>query len=268
MKKLLTLTLCALIAALTVTSCTVEKPEPEPGKTVIVTKYKSNVKLDEGLVVHYTFDSETTDSVIDSSGRNNHGTTISGKSIPLIDRTKAKVGSGAGQFDFGKVVLVDLKDDLNFKKSTDKDGLSFSLWFYKNEYNTDAHQLILNTQDISMTNGESAFYLCVDSRPHENRAGYITFNRYGTDFGQQSAQSPLVPNSWNHIVVVKNRKAWQIYVNGSLLRETLYLSGDFYPGKFVIGHGNNNGAFGGFVDDFRLYERALNIYEIKALSEQ
>lgn len=255
---------CAITAGLILTSCEVNKPAPntDPDKS----KPEIVDPLTEGLVVHYKFD-DTNAPGLDSSGRNNAAIAATEKLLPTINEGAPKIGAGAARLESSSAFLVDLSRDAKFTTSSDSDGLSFAFWLYKDNYNTATHQLLLNTQHTTLAEGQSAFYLCVDGRANDNRDGYIIFDRGGFDFGQQNEASPLTVNSWNHVAIVKNQATWTMYINGSELHSA-NLPGDFYPVNFVIGHGNANGSFNGYIDDFRLYERALNIDEIKALAAQ
>lgn len=219
--------------------------------------------LNDGLVVRYEFENAA-NILKDSSGRGNDATVLSGKLEPQLEMVEAKVGNGAALFDYYRAIVVDLLGDMTFKPNTDKDGLTFSFWVFKKHYFTDKHQLVLNVQGLNLYNGETTFHLCLDSRPNENRTGYLTFEKPGLFFGQRTTTNLQSPGSWNHVVLVKNRIFWEIYINGIKLDQA-YISGDFYPAKFVIGHGNSNGSFTGYVDDFRLYNRALSLYEIQKL---
>lgn len=256
--------LFAITAALILTSCEVNKPAPDP--TPDKTKPEIVDPLTEGLVVHYKFD-DTNAPGVDSSGRSNAATAATGKSLPTINEAGGKVGVGAARLESSSAFLVDLSRDTKFKSSTDSEGLSFAFWLYKDNYNTASHQLLLNTQETTLAEGQSTFSLCVDGRANDGREGYIIFDRGGRDFGQQDAASPLTVNSWNHVAIVKNQTTWTMYINGNELHSA-NLPGDFNPANFVIGNGNANGSFAGLVDDFRLYERALTLDEVKKLAAQ
>lgn len=288
MKKLLTLALCALITALTVTSCTVEKTvTTDPENTLIVTQENKSIRLDKGLVVHYKFD-DAASPALDSSGRGNHGIVFPGKDLPMIDSSNPRIGSGVAKLDHNNTMFVNLNSDADFKPSTDSDGLTFSLWVYKTQMDSAINQVVLHTFDMApdFTNGESEFYLNVDGPGEHKVAGYVYFSHpLSTDYhtysigqkwdshvslpGRGQKTGALGINNWNHIVVVKEKRAWNMYINGIQVESTTYLSMTFFPAYFRIGQAiTTDGSFKGYIDDFRLYDRALHIDEIKTLSAQ
>lgn len=288
MKKLFSFPLCALIIVLTVISCTVEKPvTKEPAKTVIVTQENKNIQLDKGLVVHYKFD-DAASPALDSSGRGNDGIVFPGKDLPMIDSSNPKIGAAVAKLDHNNTMFVNLNSDANFKPSSDDDGLTFSLWVYKTQKDTAINQVVMHTFDMApdFTNGESEFYLSVDAPGEHKVAGYVYFSHpLSTDYhtysiGQKWDSHADLPgtgkktgalgiNNWNHIVVVKDKRAWNMYINGIQVESTTYLSMTFFPAYFRIGQAiPTDGSFKGYIDDFRLYERALNMDEIQALAAQ
>lgn len=277
----------ALFCLLLTISCTVDEPTKEADKIVIEYKDNPNIKLDQGLVVHYEFDSPTS-ILTDSSSRGNDGLAVNNTIyLPVVDGIKKKIGSGAARFDSSSMMLVDLSADVNFKASGNGDGLTFSLWVYKTVENTALYQFAVGTYAMALAPGESNFNLCVDGPgQHHKVPGYVFFShqessRYQTNsvgqkwdshahYSHHGTKIGAIPaNSWNHVVVVKDKTEWVMYVNGDMVESPLNLTFDFYPVKFKLGQTqNDDGSFIGYIDDFRLYERALNIDEIKKLAAQ
>ncbi len=83
----------------------------------------------------------------------------------------------------------------------------------------------------------------------------------------------IVLNAWNHLVVIYDKSSDQhspiIYINGSrvAVATSSAPSGGFGIEGYNIRIGNNGNSFDGKIDEFRVYNRALNPAEVRALYE-
>jgi hypothetical protein len=105
--------------------------------------------------------------------------------------------------------------------------------------------------------------------------GYFTYSR-NTVNGLISNTSDLDSGTWRHIVVVHDGlgTSRKLYIDGALDNADTESSGTVKPfhnnSEFRVGHdGNKSGFaehFNGFIDDVRIYRRAITASEITALA--
>lgn len=93
----------------------------------------------------------------------------------------------------------------------------------------------------------------------------------GTDGWYEGSSAPTswFNGKWNHWVLTKDSEAGilRVYCNGLLFLESTSAFKPFYGvTKFFIGGGDAAGAFGGLIDDFRIYNYALTAEEIAAIN--
>jgi hypothetical protein len=219
--------------------------------------------LDQGLVGYWNFDGKTVSGtrVFDTSGTGNYGTMTNGPTL-----VNGKLGQGM-QFD-GSNDSVSVTDSA----SLDITGnLSTAAWVYLSVQppgsGASAYPRIV--QKGTTANSLTAYALGFDTTGGTIRKPSL--NVYISDV----AYSIVAPNSistgaWHHIVGVREGAAQRIYVDGVLSNSddaaNLGTALD-NEGNLLIGEstGNSDGAFPGFIDDVRVYNRALNPDEIKRL---
>ncbi len=93
------------------------------------------------------------------------------------------------------------------------------------------------------------------------------------EFGYQCLQSgalvgpggSLTLNTWNHVAATINGSAVNLYINGVLnYSSTISATATNAAQELDIG-GKNDGYFNGYMDDVRIYNRALSASEVSAL---
>ncbi|MEM0360148.1 MAG: DUF2341 domain-containing protein [Candidatus Diapherotrites archaeon] len=86
-----------------------------------------------------------------------------------------------------------------------------------------------------------------------------------------TSQSTLSTNAWQHIVATYDGSTKKLYINGVLDSNTVSVSGSVGQNsrKFSIGASDTGTAwanyFNGFIDEVRVYNRALSIEEVQQL---
>jgi prepilin-type N-terminal cleavage/methylation domain-containing protein len=199
-----------------------------------------------GLVGYWPFDEGGGSSAFDSSGGGHTGTWLSTGPHYAAGR----VGSGAGQFN-GGVDYVQIPNGGALSVSS----FSISMWLNATIL-TGAFTEPLFSSELYPTNG---FRMGVGGT-HK-----ITF--WSTeDAGTVSAvaPNPIVTNSWYHLTVTYDGSLASIYVNGVLVSTS---SGNIIPSNANVNIGSIAGfsSWTGYIDDVRLYNRALSAAEIQAL---
>jgi hypothetical protein len=85
-----------------------------------------------------------------------------------------------------------------------------------------------------------------------------------------SALAPVVFDAWSHVAHVYDGTTSTLYVDGVFGSSLPVALGSYSNDEIVVGcdidKGSENNAFGGMLDDVRLYDRALPATEILRLS--
>lgn len=106
----------------------------------------------------------------------------------------------------------------------------------------------------------AAYYLSANSDQNKPESAIYTnswYKLYGT--------STLGTNQWSHLVTTYDGAMLKLYVNGVLVSQTAQ-TGDIDVTDGVLHIGGNAAwaeFFKGYIDEIRIYNRALNISEIK-----
>lgn len=212
---------------------------------------------DEGMVLGMNFNSENINgnTVLDSSGENNHGT-----------NNGATHNSSGGFNDGGAYEFDGVNDEINMGDVSDVEGiddLSLSLWI-KIINNSEDGKLISKGSYFTSPSSFAMIYSGVTKRisfsVSNSRYRWISFT--------------LTNNQWYHLTGVYSNSSnfMKIYING------VEPTGGADDGTFItipdnsydllIGNDNTSLYFNGTIDDVRIYNRSLSADEIKALYNQ
>ncbi len=221
-----------------------------------------------GLLGHWTLDETTGTTATDSAGSNN-GTMEGG--LNAADHAVTGVRDGALDFDAND-------DRINVGSAAGIDNLfagggTISAWIYPEGWGEGTYGRIINKTDGGGLSGFSFNLNETGNAPNYN----IAFSHdFSTDWGAWRApENSIALNEWQHVVVTYDRdnpaNDPAIYING--ISQTL-VEGQTPGGSadsdaaFDMIIGGNNGAnrsFDGFIDDVRIYDRALSAQDVKAL---
>ena len=185
-------------------------------------------------------------SLIDRSGRNNHGTLTN---MGGQDNWPASGSGVALSFD-------GTNDRVSTSLVTKTSGqFSYSIWVFPRLLN--AYQAVFSTQ-----NNNAALELFVDLSG--SRFAALGFN---ANFSSTFINATI--NQWQHLAVSIDGSAFSLYRNG-----ILGSSGTFTPflqptaGLSVGARSNGANSFNGLIDDFRFYARTLSASEIRLLASR
>jgi len=131
------------------------------------------------------------------------------------------------------------------------DSFTWAFWVYLNAGNA-ATDVILGNR----TNGPSSPLQFIKFTPN-NFEYYI-----GSANGTMSYSVPTL--EWRHLAVVKNGASLTYYSNGTSVN-TSVTTADMASLPFYIGGDTGGEKISGFIDDVRIYNRALSASEIAAL---
>lgn len=216
-------------------------------------------ELSDGLVAYYPFDTNADDY----SGNGNNGTVTN---LSLVSGVKGNAYKFAGVDDPGWIQVPN-SESLQFTESA-----SFSMWFNVSSYR--GHDGWANTTDYGCLKLFSKDY---DRNEIHADLGGFTDDKWRISFwgicnGREGNWIDIegsILNQWHHVAFVATNNYLKIYIDGNLVNETECESNFSYSNSndLWIGRLNSYYAyyFNGLIDEFRVYNRALNSTEVSEL---
>jgi hypothetical protein len=207
---------------------------------------------DKGLVGYWTFDEGSGTTAYDSSGRGNNGTLTNN---PIWQSSLNCVQGGCLLFDgVNNYIHVPHNSSQNTEKIT------LTAWINMASYTCPgSHGIIVNKENIyetGMTCSEGTFKAAISPN----------WNWYGS--------STVLPFGEWHMVVVKwDGDKHRYYIDGEFNREVDGTNGNLVPNSSCLriaargGCGGASSYFNGYLDEIRIYDRALSDTEIKNIYE-
>jgi hypothetical protein len=199
-----------------------------------------------GLVAAYGFEEGSGKKVVDASGKGNHGT------IRGAVRTDSGRFGKALKFD-GVNDWVTIKDNPSLDLSS---GMTLEAWVYPLSQKPGNNAVIVKR----IATGE--VYALFSEEEDNLPASYINDGDYHGAIGSNR----LPAQQWSHLVATYDGQHQKLYVNGVLVaqsaKQTLIKNS---RGVLRIG-GNTLGreGFDGYIDEVRIYDRALTAKEVNA----
>ncbi|MCB1760587.1 MAG: DUF4347 domain-containing protein, partial [Gammaproteobacteria bacterium] len=224
----------------------------------------ATLDISSGLILHNSFDSDATDA----SGNGYDGTLSNGA---LIDTNGATNMIGAGKLSLdGADDFVDLSSHVgNFKNVGEG---TIAAWVY---HNASSFTTVFELSDSG--DDDSRVVLGVSSN---GTLGFGVFSGNSRYIDLETESGLVAKNSWTHIAVTVDSGGNKLYVNGAQVTTNLdYIDGSAASTEFiddvskldymVWGRDLNKGGYGeeyqGFIDDGRVYDRALSAADILEL---
>jgi len=212
----------------------------------------NTISLSKGLVAHYEFEGNAKDS----SGNGNHGKEYGG--VSYVDGVKGKAIAFDGINDY-----IEVKDDNSLDLINQ---FSISLWI-----NPEENQKIfagLVDKSHATNKGASSWVLQQASGvAGKYYLGYFNGNPWSNDYGNDYFISTST-NTWNHLVVIKNKNIVLYYLDGILVSKENNNDTTSKNNNLPLWIGAVNGQdrnYNGKMDDLRIYNRVLNESEVKEL---
>lgn len=215
-----------------------------------------------GLVGQWQFE----DDLTDSSGNGYDGTPVGTPVYDAIpaDDSSLQVSGKALHCTVGGSDWVELPASVFDNVGTQ---VTISLWTWGVDQPNNDNQF---TWIIKDSGGTTIAYMMI---PHstariDTRMGNAT-DGMDTMYEGTSAPNSWFNGKWNHWVLTKDSETgvMRIYCNGELHYELTNATKPFYGAAtfYVGGNNDSNGAFGGYIDDVRVYNYALTEEEIAAI---
>ena len=200
------------------------------------------VNLDDDLLAHYTFDGHAEDT----SGNGNHGMSQG------VTATKNRFGHVDNAFAFDRDYVL----TPDFSKILDKE-LTVTGWLYR-----DGDSKAIEQVFEALTNVWEIFLETVNSKNGE----VLQVNHSGNK--RYVMNSEVIPeNEWFHFATVITDQEQSIYINGKLVKSVPHSGNLGIRTAFRIGRDYEKKIqyWKGAMDDFRIYGRGLNQYEVDTL---
>lgn len=217
-----------------------------------------NVELSNGLAGYYPF----TGNANDSSGNNVNGI-VTGAQL-----TADRKGSTNCAYSFNGInQYITIPDNNTVNDFTTQ--LSISIWINYNGFpGTNTGSQVIGKWGIGGVNN-AAYGIGLFSETATTATLRSTVHRAGTNSGISTAPTTISTNTWNHFAFTFNNGTLKIYLNGDLIRTVTGPINSTQNSNYNIDLGRE--AYGNYVyykgslDDVYLYNRELNIAEIKNL---
>jgi len=206
-------------------------------------------------VLHFTFDDYDGANVVDQSGTGNDGT-VHGATF----ETNGAIG-GAYRFDGNDRIDVAHHASLTFGPD---DAFTIAAWV---KTTPSAHHQCIAMKSRSDTTPDVFGY---ELKEINTVGGFIAFDSGGTAT-QVNGTNQITDAVWHHVAVVYDRRDIRLYTDGmpdKTGRNTTVTS--LLPdNEFVVGVGHVEDLYTdylrGFIDDLRVYDRALSAAEVGEL---
>lgn len=215
-----------------------------------------NTKVSNGLIGLWSFDAVDMNgtTAYDRSGSGNNGTLTNG-----ANSTIGKIGQALkfnGTNSYASIPA--------FSSPTTVTDYSTSFWFYMKAHNSVGRTYIYDFRgDGSVVDGSAPLFLI------DNSGGLGILDAFTGIELRSSAVSVLT--KWHHVAVIRISGTTNIYLDGLLVQSgNAGTGGNLGVGKRLGDYSAQNTPggnywFNGYLDDLRVYNRALSASEIKQL---
>ncbi|MGR9108006.1 MAG: LamG-like jellyroll fold domain-containing protein [Gammaproteobacteria bacterium] len=218
-----------------------EPPPPGPGASLA------------GLVAAYGFDEDSGAIVFDASGQDNHGAIQEAVRNPNGHYGNALAFDGVNDW-------VTVPDSASLDLST---GLSLEAWVYPRSLTNGGKSLI-----VKETSGGAAYSLYANyTRYNSIGSSNFPFSSFYNGVYQVIAAPDQLPvNQWTHVASTYDGQNQRFYVNGvEVANRSENGLIDVSGGNLRIGGNSVWGEFfDGYIDEVRIYNRALTETEVNA----
>ena len=250
-------------------------------KKEYTTTIKANATsdIDSGLEANYTFENGLRNEV--NTEQVGEAKTLESGTKPTVEYSSDRAGNVLNQyFGYEAAATTSYAEFTNPLKGKTLNGATVSMWV--NRQNDDAWDALWSFFDTDNSDG-------ADGRLFFTPNTYLGYN--GTVGGTwqwfdcNKAEKPVnnIPvNSWHYVTVSVGKANFGIYVDGKLVvnktKYTLFDSNDSYASlasnmlkmiasadKFYLGYGSFWGSSPAYMDNVKIYSRALSAADIGTL---
>ncbi len=229
-----------------------------PSSSYIRKNYASFHGISENTAYYKMDEAATSSAYLDSSGTGNTGTVYGSVSV-----ASGKYNNGL-YFNGSSSSYLYLGE--GYTQSTN--NFTYAFWV-----NPEKNRSVTTeaTSGVTGTTGQSYVFYPEQSGSNAGAGVSVGINGVSVfEHGDSYLPSLLVHtvtlSGWNHIVVVYENKRPRLYINGQLKRTGLTSTKTTVYSSTKIGGGlNTYGPFKGYLDEVKVFDRALTTQEIYAL---
>lgn len=214
--------------------------------------YNEAVTLNTGMVGHYPFNSNANDE----SGNGNNGQVMGATLV----KDRFENANSAYYFDgTNDYITVSSSPSLQITGA-----ITMSTWF-KTSYSNDFAGIITKSE-VSEPRTGYLMYIDANDQPSVN----LYHNHQTLEMGVAKSNISGVDDNWHHMVSVYDGNILKFYIDGILKSEVEYnLRIQSNNAPLVFGwdmfSNSNDRLFEGYIDDIRIFNRALNNQEVTSL---
>ncbi|TAH33931.1 LamG domain-containing protein [Candidatus Saccharibacteria bacterium] len=206
------------------------------------------------LVGYWNFDEATGTNAADASGNANHGTFVGSGAThsTVLPPTSCFINTHSVQFD-GSGDHVEIADNATMDPTN---AISISFWMNPDSVNNGYQHVLFKQGPVVTSYGVWLANDHVYMESNDNSIRSLTSN------------ATVTAGDWHYITVTYDGTEQKLYIDGTL-DNSQSLSGitlTYTNSPVKIGTGDYNNPFAGYVDDLRIYNRALTAGEIADLA--
>ena len=207
----------------------------------------------DGLVTIYSFNGNANDN----SGNGNNGT-VYGATL-----TNDRFGNENSAYSFDG---IDDYIEIGATDSLELNTFTISVWINEQGEHFGGAGIVVGkaTGDA----GEIGYRISMNNTDNKGYFVVSTMGSVTSTTGFVTSADTFTNNQWSHIIAIRTNDSLIIYKNGKLEGITTGITATINTdNSFLIGKVDAAGDyfFNGFIDDVRIYKRALDSTEIKAL---
>ena len=209
----------------------------------------------DGLVAEFAFEEGEGRKLVDTSGLEQRARATD------VEWVKGYSGRGLRFADAGSAVRVSCRRSLNLDQA-----ITLEAWVLPGP-SSDQSRIIIAKND--------EYLLRIDKASEGGRVSF--FVQVGSPAvtwePRVSSEGPLTPGAWHHIAGTWDGQKLRLYVGGQLHGET-DRTGRPNPNPYPVMVGSfeypscHGGAFGGVIDEVRIYRRALRAEQVRRKAQE
>ena len=226
-----------------------------------IVKYSSyKTDTDNNLIVHYKFDDNSTNMLLDSTSNGNNLTNYN----TTFDNTNYKIGNGSVYFN-GNSQYIEMPSTINPYTIWNNNGISFSIWFNMSSTASPNCRIIDFSSDNIGTTPTNYILIYKDGTQTDKINIVIVAPN-----GANTYLSPtLNSNTWHHIVwTISSSGVWGLYINNVYINPgiTRGIPNVIWTRRWLGRSGfASDPYYTGNIDDFRIYNKVITESEVNTI---
>ena len=204
----------------------------------------------DGLVAEFAFEEGEGRKLVDTAGLEQRARAAD------VEWVNGHSGRGLRFADAGSAVRVSWRRSLNLDQA-----ITLEAWVLPGPSSDESRIIIVKNDE---------YLLRIDKAPEGGRVSFFVHvgSPAVTWEPRVSSEGPVAPGVWHHIAGTWDGQKLRLYVDGQLHGET-DRTGHPNPNPYPVMVGNfeypscHGGAFGGVIDEVRIYRRALSAEQVR-----